>query len=156
MQVKLKRSFCAALMAFGVALTQDAHAGPASDALSACLMQSTTVDDRTTLVTWMFTMATLHPGVAPIANVSQERRMAANQQMAALFQRLLTVDCRPQAVQALRDDGQKATEMGFQQLGQAAGRELFGHPSVAAGMAGLMVFLDPKSFESLMAEVKAP
>lgn len=50
------------IMASPLMLTP-AHAGPYADALSKCLVESTSQRDRTELVRWFFASASLHPAV---------------------------------------------------------------------------------------------
>lgn len=117
-------------------------AGPSADDLGKCLVQSTTPEDKSLLVRWMFTTMALHPKVRDLASVSDERRAEVSKAAAGLFQSLLTKSCRSEVITALRTEGASTFESSFNVLGQVAGRELFLDPNVAAGTAALVQFLD--------------
>ncbi len=126
-----------------------ANAGPYTDDLSKCLVESTTKDDRVALVRWMFAAASAHPAVASIATVSAEDLDKANAETGALFMRLLTETCEDKARKALAYEGNTTIPTSFQILGQVAGSELFSSPEVTQAMAGLRHHIDEKKLEAL-------
>jgi len=84
----------AAVMVLPMAATA-AHAGPSTDALSACLVKSTTADDHIALVDWIFTMIARHPSVASMVTISdapprpsRPTRTTAPARLKAPFRRL--------------------------------------------------------------------
>lgn len=127
-----------------------AYAGPYTDQLSRCLVDSTSPRDRVALVRWMFSAAALHPAVKSIASVSTKQLEEANKSTAELFMRLLTDACKKEAQKALKYEGQVTIEASFQVLGQVAGKELFSSPEVSAAMSGLEKHLDEKKLKSLI------
>lgn len=124
-----------------------AQAGPYTDELSRCLVQSSTDKDKLKLVKWMFTAMALHPAVADLAQVSVASREAANQDMAALLSNLLEERCLDQARTAIENEGAIALQSSFSILGQVAANNLFSDPSVAAGLASLTEYLDSDTME---------
>jgi hypothetical protein len=148
-QVSRLSFFAAVVLAGSVS---PAHAGPYTDQLAKCLVESTTVDDRVGLVQWMFVAASAHPAVRPFSAVSEAQLEASNATMAALITRLLTQACKQEARKALRYEGTSTLEASFQVLGQVAGNELFGSPEVATALSGLEKHIDTKAFEALVAE----
>ncbi len=128
--------------------TRMTFAGPYTDDLSKCIIESTTVSDRTAFVRWMFLAASLHPAVKSISTVSQGQLDAANKQTAELITKLLTESCAQKAEKAIRYEGKSAFETSFAVLGQLAGKELFSSPEVAAGMEGLTKYLDEEKLKS--------
>ena len=108
--------------------SQKVHAGPYADALSRCLIESTSRDDRTDLVRWLFSAASKHPAVKPISNVSDAQLDAANKTIADLVTRLLTDSCRAQTKEAIQYEGTSTLETSFRLLGEVAGQELFSSP----------------------------
>lgn len=118
------------------------NAGVYTDDLSRCLIESSTPEDKITLVKWMFTAMSLHPAVASLSNVTPQQRDDSNRDVANLFVKLLTQTCKDQANRAMQYEGQLALQSSFNVLGQVAGKELFMNPNVAAGMAGLERHLD--------------
>jgi hypothetical protein len=91
-----------------------AAAGPYGDDLAKCLVESTTHDDRTALVRWMFAAIAAHPAVASIAKVTPEVMEGANKSASALFMRLLTESCKEKAQKALKYEGPGTLQTSFQ------------------------------------------
>ncbi len=129
-------------------------AGPHTDALGKCLVDSTTTEDRTALVRWMFSAAASHPAVQDIVSISKEQTDGANRNMAELIMRLVTESCRTEAADAFRYDGAATFEASFNVLGQVAGREMFTSPEVGAALAGLQEHIDEKTLEEAL-EIEA-
>lgn len=138
--------------ALSLSLAAPASAGIYGDSLSKCLIESTTPADKTTLVRWIFAIATLNPEVKTLSAVTPAMRTEANRQAAQMFQTLLTKTCVTEARKAVDYEGRAVFEQSFNQLGQVAGRELFGSPDVAAGMAELQQFIDKKAIEKAFAK----
>ena len=136
----------------GIALAPTAAAGPFGDALGGCLTTKATPEDHTKLVRWMFSAMSLHPDISSMSNVTPEQRTEIDKTMGELFMRLLTVDCRAEAVAAIKNEGPNAIATGFQTLGQIAGAGLMSAPEVAAGMSGLEANLDAQKLQELGAE----
>lgn len=130
----------------------NATAGELADNLSKCLVTSTTEQDKTLLVQWMFTMMALHPQVKQLASISDERRNEVTKNTATLFQTLLTKTCREQARRAMKEEGPSTLESSFNALGQVAGSELFANPAVAAGLGGLLLYLDAPALTKALTE----
>lgn len=132
--------------------TGAAWAGVYTDDLSKCLVDSTSTDDRTALVKWLFAAASAHPAIGTLSSVTPADLDSANQVVGGLFMRLLTDSCKLQAQKALRFEGPATLQLSFSVLGQVAGTELFSNPVVANNMAGLQKFVDARQLESLLAE----
>ena len=126
-----------------------AYAGPYGDDLAKCLVDSTTKEDRTALVRWMFAAAAANPAVAPIANVSPKTIDSANATTGTLFMRLLTESCKEKAKKALTYEGSATIQQSFQVLGQVAAGEMFASPEVRKAMAGLDKHVDTKKLDEL-------
>lgn len=144
--------FKATLSAAALLLCGTAQAGPYTDQLSACLVGQSTMDDHVVIVQWMFAAMSKHPSVAAMGSVSEAQVDKANQRMAQLFSRLLTVTCRDQTRLALKNEGEPALQQGFQALGEVAGRDLFMDPNVAKGLSGMTKYIDTKK----LAELRSP
>lgn len=140
--------FSAILATFSV----PGQAGVYSDDLAKCLVESTSSDDRVSLVRWMFAVASTHPSVQSVATVPAVKIEEANKAVGELFMRLLTKSCRPQAEKALRYEGAATIEASFNVLGQVAARELFASPEVAEAMKGLEKHVDEEKLQSLLEE----
>jgi hypothetical protein len=140
-----------AALAFVLAVSSRASAGPYGDSLGKCLVEATTAAEKATLVRWMFATMALHPDVQSISAATPEQRTALTKQTAELFQRLLTETCRTQAREAVRYEGASTLQSSFSLLGQVAVRELFANPKVAAGLAELSKYVDEKKLKELAA-----
>jgi hypothetical protein len=154
MKTRWSRPLITCFALVGITHSSLSHAGPYTDALAKCLVDSTTVDDRSTLVRWMFAAASAHPAVASIANVTPAQLDEMNRVTANLFVNLLTESCPDVARDALQFEGQSAIEGGFNVLGQVAGRELFSAPEVAGSLAGLERHVDTNKLQKLMPQKK--
>jgi hypothetical protein len=129
-----------------------AHAGPAADALGKCLVESSTGKDRIVLVQWIFAALSVHPDVREVAPISQDTRDGVTRQMAAVFERLMTVDCRDQTLAAYREDGVPAISEGFEALGRIAVLDLQQDPGVQREMSKLDNYIDPSKFTALFGQ----
>jgi hypothetical protein len=132
-----------------------AYAGPYSDELAKCLVESTTAADKNALVKWMFATAALHPAVKTIATVSDAERDLLNRDTAQLFTRLVADSCRMQTQQAVQYEGPLALQTGFQMLGQVAARDLFSDPAVAGGLRALAQYFDRQKLEQALQPPRA-
>ncbi|MFS0736398.1 hypothetical protein ABC347_05045 [Sphingomonas sp. 1P06PA] len=134
------------------ALSSMANAGVFTDDLSRCLVTAATPADRDTMMQWIFSAYAAADIAREISSVTPEQHVAYNKRGAALFERLILVDCRKQAVAAIRNEGQTAFEQSFQVLGQMAGRGLMEDPKVAAEMERFGAVLDREKLGALMTE----
>jgi hypothetical protein len=85
-----------------------------------------------------------NPAIATLSKATRQDIDAANKVVGALFTRLITVDCREKTRLAVSYEGAPAIQVGFQVLGQVAGRELFSSPEVTQAMSGLESAVDDK------------
>jgi hypothetical protein len=132
--------------------TGAAWAGVYTDDLSKCLVESTSTDDRTALVKWIFTAASAHPAISSLSTATPADLDSANQVIGALFMKLLTESCKLQTQKALRFEGPATIQLSFTVLGQVAGAELFSDPAVTKGMAGLEKYIDSEKLDALKAD----
>lgn len=125
-----------------LAASAASHAGVYSDDLSRCLVESTTEQDKTMLVKWMFTAMALHPEVVAMSDVTYQQRDAANKAAAQMIVSLMTEACLTPAKKAVQYEGPLAIQQAFTILGQVAGQELFSNPNVAQGLADFEKHMD--------------
>jgi hypothetical protein len=144
----------AAVLAVGVA--GSAVAGPYSDDLGKCMVNATTKEDRAGLIRWIFVAASRHPAIKSIAAVTDQQIEDANKTMANLMTSLITVTCRAEAQKAMQYEGAETFRLGFEVLGQVAGRELFTSPEVVANMTGLVKYIDKDKFKAIMPPAAPP
>ena len=132
----------------GPMMSPTVYAGPYSDALSKCLASSTTAADKITFVKWMFAAMSRHPAVRAMSNVSDAQLIEANRQVAALYMRLMTEQCKDKARDAVKYEGKAAVNSSFQVVGQVAAEELFSNPEVAKIMSSLDNYIDKKKLHA--------
>ena len=133
-------------MAIGV------HAGVYTDDLSKCLVESTTKDDRVSLIRWMFAAISKHPAVSSLTKVTDADIDKANAATGALFMKLLTQTCRDATKKALKYEGGAAIQLSFQVLGQVAMGDMMSDPNAGGAIAGLEKFVDEKEIVALTDE----
>jgi hypothetical protein len=131
---------------------QRAWAGPYADDLAKCFVQSSSVDDKTLFVEWMFAELSLNPSVAPLTSLTDAQRVAFTQKSADYYQRLMFKDCRQQMIDGLKYEGPAAMTAGFRIIGQVAVREMMSNPKTQAGMAALTKSLNKEKLVELYKE----
>lgn len=147
----MRRSVMGLLLAALLCTAQLASAGPFADDMARCLVDSTSPQDRTVLVKWMFGLITLHPDLTAMSSISSRQRDDLSKSAGALFQRLLLQSCRSQTQQALQNEGPQTVQYAFQVLGQVATRGLFTDPHVMEGVKDLAKYVDKEKLEKLTA-----
>jgi hypothetical protein len=146
----LKTLMASGALALVIAAASQARAGPAADALSRCVVDATTAQDRAVLTKWSFVVVSANPELRSMSAVTDPMRDEANHRMRDLLTRLVTVNCRAQAVTAVRTEGPQAVEGAVKALGSSAARDLFTDPSTIAGMTGFVKYLDTEKLIGLM------
>jgi len=143
-------------LAVTVPLASAAYAGPAGDALSQCLIQKTTKDDRATLARWIFAVMSKHPGVADMVNTDDAKYVEINKAGGGLFTRLMAKDCAAQSAEAIRTEGSDGFGNAFKGLGEMAMIELMGDPTVQGSMSDLVKYVDSEAIMQAMLSNPAP
>jgi hypothetical protein len=136
-----------ALMLFTAA--QPTQAGVFTDDLSRCMVEKSSDADKTELARWMFAAMSKDPSLAKMANISQQDRDRLNKAAADLFSRLILVDCRPQTLAALKNEGTDAFGQAGRALGGAAANKLMSSPEGQAELGKLGDYVDKKAWEAL-------
>jgi hypothetical protein len=139
------------------AVTALCLAGPAAadvyaDALGKCMVDSSSEADRVTLVRWIFGAISVNPRLADMTKTTQADRDQMSRKLAALTQRLLTKDCRQQAVRALKNEGDAVFQAAFSILGRAATQSLMGDPATQREIGRFAEYLDKPSLQALAKE----
>lgn len=142
---------CFALI-FVIALFQpkSTYAGIYTDELTKCIIESTSTEELTGFVRWMFALMSIHPDVQDMATITEKKHDEANQQCAALFMRILTVSCKEQSKKAWNYEGKMSFQSSFKVLGEVAMRELLSNPKVNAGAEGFAKYLNEEKIKSAL------
>ena len=137
----------ALLLALAAAVPQ-ANAGPATDALSTCLADSTTGKDRKELARWVYAGMSAHPEIRNLSKVSPEARDGFDRSIAEILTRLLTENCNAEAAHALKAEGAASFEAAFGSVGRLAMQELMSNAEVKAAFGGYEKYVDQKRFDA--------
>ncbi|KFN45324.1 hypothetical protein N790_10095 [Arenimonas malthae CC-JY-1] len=119
-----------------------ALANPLVEATQTCFSDSTTGKDRKLLGKWIFLALAGHPEISQLSSASAADHEDTSRQFAALFMRLVTVDCASEMRALAQAGGPEAMKLPFEHLGQIAMQELMNHPNVSGNIAGFERFLD--------------
>ncbi len=133
-----------------LALGSTATAGIYTDDFSRYLVSKSSEADKTALVQWIFAAASKNPALASMVSLTAAQSEVYNRKGAELLQRLVTQDCRAQAIEALKNEGSGVIETGFPVLGEIAGRGLMIEPHVGMEMQKLSAYLDEARWSDLM------
>ncbi len=138
--------------------TAPARAGVYSNDLGKCLVAKSSDGDKAALVRWIFISISSTPAISDLVRISDQQRTENSKAVGALLGRLLTVDCRKEAVLGLKYETNSAIETSFGILGEASMSNLMTGPSVIAGLSAPMKYLDTKALDGLYKEagIKTP
>ncbi len=114
----------------------------AQDALSQCLIQSTSANDKRVLVKWVFAVIAEHPDIASMTRIDDAQRNAIDRDAAKVFEQLLAEQCAGPLRAAMKQSGTDAIGRSFQALGSSAAADMLQNPQVVASGAGLIKHLD--------------
>lgn len=148
----MRRLMLAAASCLALWTPASAQAGVYSDDLSKCLVASSSLADQKVFILWMFTALGSHPDVKSYMNMTDAQHAAINQNTGHLFERLLTADCRKEAISALKYEGNSAMESAFSVFGQVATRGLLTDPEVTKSLSGMAQSVDMKEIELMLKE----
>jgi hypothetical protein len=124
-------------------------AGPYSDEMAKCLVNSTSEDDKSMLVQWIFAAFSHHPDVKNLTNITGKQATDFNKAVAELLTNLMTDRCKKETKAAIKYEGKTTIETSFTVLGSVAGRGLMSHPNVTKYTTDLQKYLDTKKFEEI-------
>jgi hypothetical protein len=140
-----------ALWSIGCGATARAQA---TDPLGICLATHANAQDRAALVRWVFAAMARSAAVRDMVEVSEAKRAEATRGAAAIVERLLTRDCRAEAVMKLRTSP-NTMQRSFTELGARATQDLLRDPAVIASFAGILQHVDMAAFGALVLESRA-
>ena len=129
-----------------------AIAGPAADALSSCIADSSTGKERKELARWIFVAMSVHPELKGLSTISNPTREETDQKIAQLATKLLTDNCAKEAKAALSTEGNASFEAAFGALGRLAMQELMADPAVNASFSNYTKYLDRTRFEAIFSK----
>ena len=125
-----------------LSVTQVTLAGPTVNQLSDCLMKSTTVTDKTTVLQWTFVALGNHPDLKAFSNVTASQKEALDKNLATVLQRILVEQCSAQTKAVIAAEGVQAVGDSFQELGRITGEEILENPEVKSQLKGMLRYVD--------------
>ena len=126
-----------------------AIAGPASDALGTCMVDSLSGKERKQLAKWIFFAMSAHPEITAYSKVTQQVRTENDKAVGQLITRLLVDDCPDQAKQALRNESSVALQNAFELVGRVAMQELMTDRNVATAISRFERYADKQKINEL-------
>jgi hypothetical protein len=139
--------FACALLLTGLA--SPLQAGVFTDDLSRCLVTKASEADRAALMAWMFSAIGSDPRLQKYTTLDRAKRDKIAADAAGVFQHLMVVDCRKEAVAALKADGEDSIQDAFGQLGQTTTHELFQSPEAQRELDSLGKNFDEEKMKAL-------
>lgn len=127
----------AAVLSASLLLAPQARAGAAGEALSKCLSDATTPDDRRALVRWIFAAIAVHPDLKEFTTMDAARHDQVESESVAVFERLIIKDCTAQTRLALMQEGTEGFQAAFKTLGELAMGGVVEDAQVQASMSRL-------------------
>lgn len=114
----------------------------AQDALTKCLVESSSPEDKRILVKWVFAVIAQHPDIASMTQIDAAQRVVIDRDAAGVFQKLLAEQCAAPLRAAVKQSGTDAIGRSFQALGTSAATDMLQNPQVVSSGAGLLKHLD--------------
>ena len=151
----LKRIFAFLLILASWFPCTEASAGIYTDDLARCLVDSATQSDREKFDLWLLSALNTHPAFRPYSNMTDEQRETITKQAAEMLVRLLAVDCRKQAVGAVKNEGRSSYVTAFGVLGETAMNWLMNDEQVGRSTRHIDQFLDKAKLSAIFNEAGA-
>ena len=124
------------------------YAGPYTNQLSKCLIDSSSKKDKIILMNWIFAIYSANPDIE-IISISQSKRDIYYKKVAKLFLRLLE-DCKLEFKEALKYEGRYALYRSFGFLGKVSARRLMGNPFVIKESMKYLKYIDKNEIEKAL------
>jgi len=140
-----------AVASFGMTAPFPAHASALGDEFGRCVAEKISDADKTELTRWLFAAMTRDPALAPLTTLTQADRDKLNKSIADLYDRLVLVDCRVQAVAALKSEGPQIFRESGRALGTAAISKMLSSP-IQAEIKKFLELEDDKNWNALARE----
>jgi hypothetical protein len=121
-------------LVLAAACNPTARAGIFVDQLNQCIDTALKPADQPVLVQWLFAVVSLNPAIKSESTVTPAQRETAVKNMEALYSRLVSVNCRKEALTALKyEEAPNVLPMSFQELESRATQGLINEPAVRKG-----------------------
>ena len=118
------------------------------DALKQCLTLKSNGGDRLIFAQWLVAAMASAPQLKGVAVVNPDKRDQLDHDMAAIFTRLITVDCKDVARPVLKSKNMEGFSAAFEVFGKLSIVELTANPDASRAMGSFTKYIDDKAFES--------
>lgn len=147
-----RQFFCIlTLIWVGILLHIPVYAGPYTDDLSNCIVESTTPDEQMEFVKWVFSTLALHSTTHKTRpSVSQEQINAGNERTATLFMRVMTQSCKEKAKKAIQFESEFVLQTTLSLLEQVAGPEILATLDILALTSLVEKYIDVEKLRSAL------
>ena len=105
---------------------------------------------------WMFSAISSDPALQKFTVLDRQKRDAIATTAGSVFQRLVVIDCRREAVAAMKAEGQDAMTKSFGALGQAATQQMFRSSEAQTELKSLDKGFDKEKLKALGREAGIP
>ena len=123
-------------------LASSCWAGPYSDDLKKCLVESTSKRDTVILVRWLSRALLAHPEVKDLAVIHSAKATQIDKDFARYVERLLGENCSAPFANVMRYENPDAIRQSFEFLGQVAMKEMMDNGQVQEAVSGVLKQLD--------------
>lgn len=130
----------------------DSLSGPARAAanqLGACMARKTTGEDRLAFAGWMLAAMASSPDLQDVATVVPAKKDQLDRKVAALFTRLMTVDCPTEAKALFATKDPAAFRLSGEPLGRVAMQEIMNKPEFESALGAFANYIDESKFTGL-------
>ena len=117
-------------------------AGPFEDDMSRCLVLASSSKDNILLGRWLVRVYGEHGGSKDLTTLSNSKKEQIDKDVARLFTRLLSEDCKEETKKALRFEGEEVMFNAFRVLGEVAGKELIEDKNVSKAINKFTEYVD--------------
>ncbi|MCP1471534.1 hypothetical protein J3E64_003245 [Sphingobium sp. OAS761] len=134
----------------GAQAPTDAAIQAQAQALGECMVLKSTGADRLTVARWFLTAVASAPQAAGVATLTPGKKEEFDKGMAAIFTRLMTVDCADQARPLFKARDQAGFRIAGEALGRVAMEELLNNPQASAALGAYTRYLRQEDFKAVL------
>ncbi|HKP34786.1 MAG TPA: hypothetical protein VJT70_08430 [Sphingomicrobium sp.] len=98
---------------------------------------------------WMFSVVSSDPALQKFTSLDRPKRDLIATNAGAVFQRLIVVECRGEAVAAIKAEGRGSFAKSFGALGEAAVNQMFNSPQAQQELKSLDKGFDKEKLKAL-------
>jgi len=131
-------------------ITNPALAATATESMGNCMADSMSGKERKQMVQWIFMTMAAHPDIKKFSRMTEQDQIDTNKTMAALFTRLITIDCVEQVQQATKQDGPEAFRGAFEMIGKLAMQDLMSDKDVTKSITSFQKYLEKDKFNAAL------